>query len=50
MTRDRWTIAPLVLATGVVEKSLTVFHRDHGVKKEGPVVAWLLMNGDWRYS
>jgi glyoxylase-like metal-dependent hydrolase (beta-lactamase superfamily II) len=46
MTRDQWTIAPLVLATGVVEKSLTVFHRDHGVKKEGPVVAWLLMNGD----
>jgi N-acyl homoserine lactone hydrolase len=46
MTRDRWTIAPLVLATGVVERSLTLFHRDHGVKKEGPVVAWLLENGD----
>jgi N-acyl homoserine lactone hydrolase len=46
MTHDQWTIAPLVVATGVVEKSLTVFHRDWGVKKEGPVVAWLLMNGD----
>ncbi len=46
MTRDQWTIAPLVLATGVVERSLTVFHRDYGVKKEGPVVAWLLANRD----
>jgi N-acyl homoserine lactone hydrolase len=46
MTPDQWTIAPLVFATGVVEKSLTVLHRYHGVKQEGPVVAWLLMNGD----
>jgi len=46
MARDQWTIAPLVLATGVVERSLTVFHRDYGVKKEGPVVAWLVENGD----
>lgn len=45
MRSDQWTITPLVLATGVVEKSLTVFQRDYGVKKEGPVVAWLLMNG-----
>jgi N-acyl homoserine lactone hydrolase len=46
MTLNQWTIAPLVLAIGNVERSLTVFHRDYGVKKEGPVVAWLLMNGD----
>ena len=46
MIRDQWTIAPLVLATGVVEKSLTLLHRFHGVKQEGPVVAWLVMNGD----
>jgi N-acyl homoserine lactone hydrolase len=46
MTVDRWTIAPLVVATGVVEKSLTVFHRDHGLKKEGPVVAWLVTNDE----
>jgi N-acyl homoserine lactone hydrolase len=46
MIRDSWTIAPLVCATGVVERSLTIFHRDHGIKKEGPVVAWLLMSGD----
>ena len=46
MTGNQWTIAPLVLATGVVERSLTVFHRDYGIKKEGPVVAWLLTNGD----
>ena len=45
MRNDQWTIAPLALAVGVVERSLTVFHRDHGVKKEGPVVAWLLTNG-----
>ncbi len=46
MRRDQWTIAPLVLAIGVVERSLTIFHRDHGIKKEGPVVAWLLTNGE----
>jgi N-acyl homoserine lactone hydrolase len=46
MSRDKWTIAPLVLATGLVEKSLTVFRKDHGIKMKGPVVAWLLSNGD----
>lgn len=46
MAHDLWTLAPLVLATGLVDKSLTIFRKYHGVKKEGPVVAWLLANGD----
>ncbi len=46
MTRDRWTITPLVVGTGLVERSLTVLHKYYGIKKEGPVVSWLLANGD----
>lgn len=45
-TSGQWTIAPLVLAVGVVERSLTLFNRDHGKKKAGPVVAWLVRNGE----
>jgi N-acyl homoserine lactone hydrolase len=44
-----WNIAPLVVATGLVEKSLTVLHKYHGIKEEGPVVAWLLSSGDRRF-
>lgn len=46
MTRIQWTIAPLLVATATVDKSLTLLYKDFGVKKEGSVVAWLLMNGE----
>lgn len=42
MMSDRWTILPLWLATGSVDKSMTLLYRDQGIKEEGPVLAWLL--------
>jgi N-acyl homoserine lactone hydrolase len=46
MTHDQWIIAPLTLATGIVDKSQSLLYRDAGIKKEGAVLAWLLMNGE----
>jgi N-acyl homoserine lactone hydrolase len=45
MTPHQWTIAPLILATAVRDKSQSLLHRDFGVKMEGAVLAWLLMSG-----
>jgi N-acyl homoserine lactone hydrolase len=45
MTDNKWTITPLHLATGMVDKSMTLRFRDMGVVKAGPVVGWLLQNG-----
>ena len=42
MMSDQWTILPLWLATGSVDKSMTLLYRDQGIKEEGPVLAWLL--------
>jgi N-acyl homoserine lactone hydrolase len=46
MTEYNWTIAPLVLGTGVVDKSMGLLYRDQGIKMEGPVVGWLLLGKD----
>jgi len=45
MTSHQWTIAPLIVATAVRDKSQSLLHRDFGVKMEGAVLAWLLMSG-----
>jgi len=45
MTHHQWTITPLILATAVRDKSQSLLYRDFGVKHEGAVLAWLLMNG-----
>ena len=41
---SEWTIAPLILATAVRDKSQTLLYRDIGVKQEGAVLAWLLIS------
>jgi N-acyl homoserine lactone hydrolase len=45
MANTKWTIAPLVLATAVRDKSQSLLFRDYGVKVKGAVLAWLLRNG-----
>jgi len=45
MTSHQWTIAPLIVATAVRDKSQSLLHRDFGVKMQGAVLAWLLMSG-----
>jgi len=45
MTHHQWTIAPLILATAVRDKSQSLLYRDVGVKLEGAVLAWVLMSG-----
>ena len=45
MPPHHWTIAPLIVATAVRDKSQSLLHRDFGVKTEGAVLAWLLMGG-----
>jgi hypothetical protein len=34
MTEYNWTIAPLVLGTGVVDKSMGLLYRDQGIKMD----------------
>ncbi len=45
MTPQQWTIAPLILATAIRDKSQSLLHREFGVKMEGAVLAWLLVSG-----
>jgi N-acyl homoserine lactone hydrolase len=42
MMSDQWTIAPLWLATGGVDRSMTLLYKDQGIKAQGPVLGWLL--------
>jgi N-acyl homoserine lactone hydrolase len=46
MTSTNWTIAPLCLAIGNVDRSMTLIFKDPGIKQEGPVLAWLLRGGN----
>lgn len=46
MMSDQWIIKPLWLATGSVDRSMTLLYRDQGIKAEGPVLAWLLESKD----
>jgi N-acyl homoserine lactone hydrolase len=46
MTSFNWTIAPLCLAMGNVDRSMTLIFRDPGIKQDGPVLAWLLRGGN----
>lgn len=48
MTSSQWTITPLILATGLVDRSMTLLYRDPGVKQEGPVISWLLEGNDMK--
>lgn len=42
----QWTITPLIFATGIVDRSMTLLYRDHGIKQEGPVLGWLLKSNN----
>jgi N-acyl homoserine lactone hydrolase len=46
MAHNKWTIAPLILATAVRDKSQSLLLRDYGIKVKGGVLAWLLRNGN----
>lgn len=40
-----WTIAPLVLGSAIRDRSQTLLYRDYGVKMQGVILGWLLLNG-----